>query len=368
MPTFDRQPHQSTSTRYSSGRGGTFDQGVDLRNVDRSTYGDLHERSLEPAKYNFEDLRNGGYNPRYHQYDGRPSLDSMLHGAPISGAGMKPQLLDNNKLDQVMNPAKHGVSGLQSNPNIPAQRMYLNSQQNQQLFAKQQHQVPVNSLMNVGMGHLSNNTMMLGSYNRQLPVNELVQVPEELAAFAAEAQFQQILLRVKDQSGATFISVNRISDASVESITVEAPSRESAQLARSLIETHLKQQMRIKAAETRLHKVQNDLFSTQGEISSGHVTQFSVRADLVGLAIGKKGARIRSIEADTGVSSINVGENGHIVIYGNDAQSVLKAREQLELLEESNSLSQPQIEWFANKTNSTMLSKFKPYSTKENKH
>jgi hypothetical protein len=141
-------------------------------------------------------------------------------------------------------------------------------------------------------------------------VSELVQVPAELAAFAADPKFQQILLRVKEQSLVNFISLNRLSDDFVESIAIDAPSKESAALARGLIETHLKLQMKVKAAENRLLRVQTDLFSTQGEIASGQMVEFMVPPELIGLVIGKKGARIKQIESETGVTSINVRDNG----------------------------------------------------------
>lgn len=60
------------------------------------------------------------------------------------------------------------------------------------------------------------------------------------------------------------------------------------------------------AAESRLQRVQTDLFSAQGEMASGMIDDFTINPDLVGIAIGKKGARIKQVEKDTGVSSVNV--------------------------------------------------------------
>lgn len=142
-------------------------------------------------------------------------------------------------------------------------------------------------------------------------ISELVQVPTELAEFAAQPQFQQILLRVKEQTMINFISLNRVSENCVESVAIDAPNRESAQLARSLIETHFKMQAKIRQAESRLQKVQSDLFSAQGDIASGMMIEFSIPPELIGLVIGKKGSRIKQIEAETGVTSINVnGDSG----------------------------------------------------------
>jgi hypothetical protein len=98
----------------------------------------------------------------------------------------------------------------------------------------------------------------------------------------------------------------------------------------------------LKAAESRLQRVQTDLFSAQGEVAAGMIVvrrtchaglrtcmnaltiipevanhlplclqEFFISKDLVGVIIGKKGTRIRQIEQDTGVTSINVnGESG----------------------------------------------------------
>jgi hypothetical protein len=142
-------------------------------------------------------------------------------------------------------------------------------------------------------------------------ISEIVQVPKELATFAGDPQFQQILLKVKEQSKINFISVKRIADRSAESIIIDAPSSDSALLARKLVEIHFRQQLKIMAAESRLQKVQTDLFSAQGDMASGMIVDFRILPELVGLSIGKKGARIKQIEKSSGVSSINVdGDSG----------------------------------------------------------
>ncbi len=191
---------------------------------------------------------------------------------------------------------------------------------------------PTTSMMPMNQGNSGLNPLISGqpslppTRQQQLPppmimqqfqrpsVSERVQVPSELSAFAAEPKFQQILLRVKEQTNVNFISVNRVADNVVESVAIDAASKESADLAKNLIETHLKLQMKIKAAENRLQKVQTDLFSTQGEIAAGHVVECSVIPELIGLAIGKKGARIKQIESETGVSSINVADSGMLFL------------------------------------------------------
>lgn len=190
-------------------------------------------------------------------------------------------------------------------------------------------------------------------------VTELVPIPIELAGFAAEPKFQQILLRVKEQTAINSISLNKVNEDQVESVVIDAPSKQSAILARNLIETHLKLQMKVKAAENRLQRVQTDLYSTQGEIASGQMVEFNVPPELLGLVIGKKGARIKQVEQETGVASINVRDNGHIMIYAPDASSVQRARELLELIDESLPLQQHHADWLGNKQNSATVTDLK---------
>lgn len=135
-------------------------------------------------------------------------------------------------------------------------------------------------------------------------------IPAELAGVAGDSSFAEIAGRVKDQLFLLSVTPNCGPDGNVDSLIIEAPTREKAALARNLLETHLKQQWKIKMAESRLQKLQTDLHSTQGEILSGHMVEVVISPELVGLTIGKKGARIKQIEAESGVTNINVGDNG----------------------------------------------------------
>jgi hypothetical protein len=151
----------------------------------------------------------------------------------------------------------------------------------------------------------------INPYQPRMNIQELVQVPPDLAAMASEPSFQTTLLRVKEQTAINYVALNRGTNNEVESIQIDAPSRESAQLARGLIETHFRMSARLKNAESRLQKVQTDLFSVQGTVASGMMIEFSIDPELVGLALGKKGARIKQIEQETKVHAINVtGETG----------------------------------------------------------
>ena len=48
-------------------------------------------------------------------------------------------------------------------------------------------------------------------------------------------------------------------------------------------------------------------------MASGMIVHFTINPDLVGIAIGKKGARIKQVEKDSGVTSVNVdGKSGNL--------------------------------------------------------
>ena len=44
--------------------------------------------------------------------------------------------------------------------------------------------------------------------------------------------------------------------------------------------------------------------------------EFHIDPELVGVTLGKKGSRIKAIEAETGVTNINVSESGCFHIFG----------------------------------------------------
>ena len=163
--------------------------------------------------------------------------------------------------------------------------------------------------------------------------SERAESPEE---FASRPQFQQIF--VKSEATDEY-QLHRLEeghgDPECVSITINAPTAETGNNARRLVETHFKNQLKIMSAEAKLAKTQTELFSAQGEVASGMMVDFFVPIPVIGLVIGKGGARIKEIEKGTGVSSINVdGNTGKIMVVGPDASSVQSARELLELQEE----------------------------------
>lgn len=161
----------------------------------------------------------------------------------------------------------------------------------------------------------------------------------------ADPKFQPILFKVKEQSGINTISINRVGTIA-SSILINAPSNESALIARQLIEIHFKQQLKLFSSQERLHKIENDLFQAQGDMASGHLVEFKIDPNLIGVIIGKKGTRIRQIESETGVQNISVQDNGVVKIIGNDSVSVQRAREQMELVEQEYELSDIEHDYY----------------------
>lgn len=93
--------------------------------------------------------------------------------------------------------------------------------------------------------------------------------------------------------------------------------------------------------------MQESLFEVQGAVASGQRIEFIVPRDLVGIIIGKKGARIQEIQKETGISDIHIdGETGQhhleigssrigkITISGPSPSSVQRARELVDIVEE----------------------------------
>lgn len=89
-------------------------------------------------------------------------------------------------------------------------------------------------------------------------------------------------------------------------ILIDAGASERASLARRLIELHFKQQLKLMSSEARLNKVRTDLFSVQGEVASGLIVEFNVPENLIGIIIGKKGARLQRIIENTKVTNIQL--------------------------------------------------------------
>jgi len=93
------------------------------------------------------------------------------------------------------------------------------------------------------------------------------------------------------------------------------------------------------------------MYTIQGNIASGSVVEFEINPELIGLIIGKKGARIKEVEEKTGTkirisTPKNPNERHHVSISGNDNVSVRKARELMEVSQESHPVDDDYMQVF----------------------
>lgn len=139
---------------------------------------------------------------------------------------------------------------------------------------------------------------------------EVIAVSAELTSQVLAPTFQSTLLSIKNQSGVNFISLVKPDPGSDRgaSIQVDSPSPEAAMLARQLLDLKFKHLMKLQSSEEKLKKLEEDLYMTQGNIAAGQMVEFEVPQEVIGLIIGKKGARIRQVEEETGVTSIKVND------------------------------------------------------------
>lgn len=188
------------------------------------------------------------------------------------------------------------------------------------------------------------------SYSQKMSslVSEVIVVPDELRDWVLGSKVQTMFLKVKEASSIDYITsqTNNDGDETSVSILIHAPSAEAAKIARMLVEINFKEQIKYQNEMKRLHLMQESLLEVQGEVASGQRIEFNVSPDVVGLMIGKKGARVHAIESDTGVNTIDIdGETGRVVIQGPTALSVHRARELLELSEQRIALPPEQVSY-----------------------
>jgi len=84
------------------------------------------------------------------------------------------------------------------------------------------------------------------------------------------------------------------------------------------------------------------------------VANFSVAPSVIGLMLGKKGSRVQAVTEDPQVYSVDVGEEGAVVVLGSCPEAVNRAKRTLELFSETVPISKAQLRALLN-NKATML-------------
>ena len=120
--------------------------------------------------------------------------------------------------------------------------------------------------------------------------------------------------QVKEQTGINYFTLNKDPKTDAMQLWIYSPTPDRAKIARLLVDVNFKQQLKLAQAEMNLRQIQSDLTSVQSEVVSGLRVEFQAPQELIGLMIGKGGARIQEIIRTTGVKSINMNDAGTINI------------------------------------------------------
>lgn len=163
------------------------------------------------------------------------------------------------------------------------------------------------------------------------------------------------LHQVKEQTGINYFTLNKDANDGAIQLWIYSPTPERARMARLLVDVNFKQQLKLLQAEEHLRQMQMDLSSAQNEIVSGLRVEFRAPSELIGLMIGKGGARIQEIIKTTGVKTINMENTGKVTIVGTDAENAQRARLLFELFEDSSLISEDDAEYIVR--DFSMLSK-----------
>ncbi|KAL1123592.1 hypothetical protein AAG570_002668, partial [Ranatra chinensis] len=155
-----------------------------------------------------------------------------------------------------------------------------------------------------------------------------IEVPEELREYSKKEnvhkEFQKVIgaciCRYNPEAGTlTFISRNE----------------DSKKRAAMLQDMHFRNLHQKLLLLKRTEEAQKQLESTKLQNTGGFSDEFSVKEDLMGLAIGAHGQNIQQARKLDGITNIELEEGCTFKIYGETSEAVKKARTMLEYSEES---------------------------------
>ncbi|GBG23865.1 Fragile X mental retardation syndrome-related protein 1 [Hondaea fermentalgiana] len=157
-----------------------------------------------------------------------------------------------------------------------------------------------------------------------------VNVPYELLQWSQSDDAKAVAEKIRGKTDATAIDLVSARPGKA-SFQISAASADCLRAARSLLETHLSFQIEYQQRKQQTEKMEEDLRATNAEFETGQRVEFSVPENLIGLVIGKGGARVTKVKEDTGVERIIVDARTRVVrIRGRDPEAVRRARDMLE--------------------------------------
>ncbi|KAK4298980.1 hypothetical protein Pmani_028714 [Petrolisthes manimaculis] len=156
-----------------------------------------------------------------------------------------------------------------------------------------------------------------------------IDVPEDIRDYA---RMESVHNPFKKACGATSCVYN----AENHSLVLLSRNDQCLKLAHMLSDMHFRNLKQKIVLMYRTEEAAKQLESTKLQSIAGYVEEFSVREDLMGLAIGAHGANIQQARKVEGVTNIELEENSCVFkIYGDSKEAVKKARAMLEYSEES---------------------------------
>lgn len=156
-----------------------------------------------------------------------------------------------------------------------------------------------------------------------------IEVPEDIREYA---RMESVHKPFKKACGASSCVYN----PEKHCLTLISRNDQCLKLAHMLSDMHFRNLKQKVVLLYRTEEAAKQLESTKLQSTAGFVEEFSVREDLMGLAIGAHGANIQQARKVEGVTNIELEENTCVFkIYGETEEAVKKARSMLEYSEES---------------------------------
>ncbi|XP_014239232.1 synaptic functional regulator FMR1 isoform X9 [Cimex lectularius] len=155
-----------------------------------------------------------------------------------------------------------------------------------------------------------------------------IEVPEELREYAKKDDVHKSFQDIIDAAICRYIPERGV-------LSFISRHEESKKRAQMLQEMHFRNLHQKLLLLKRTEEAQKQLESTKIQNTAGYSDEFSVKEDLMGLAIGAHGVNIQQARKVPGITNIELEEGCTFKIHGETEEAVKKARTMLEYSEES---------------------------------